>query len=84
MSEESSLHKATCMATLCQTKLSHCCFILMKCFVVVFQYVVVITCQGSAVHTFSRSSITEENEDFFSQVEDRLLEWMGNMVRTDC
>jgi len=56
----------------------------MKCFVVVFQYVVVITCQGSAVHTFSRSSITEENEDFFSQVEDRLLEWMGNMVRTDC
>ncbi|KAH3796873.1 sec1 family domain-containing protein 2-like [Dreissena polymorpha] len=47
-----------------------------------FQYVVVITCQSSAVHSFSLQDVTEESEQFFTQVEDRLLEWMGNMNYT--
>lgn len=47
-----------------------------------FQYVVVLFSQSSAVHTFSRSGLAEEDVDFCSQVEDRLLEWMGNMNYT--
>ncbi|XP_053380994.1 sec1 family domain-containing protein 2-like isoform X2 [Mercenaria mercenaria] len=44
-----------------------------------FQYVVVITSESAAVHIFSRSGVVEEDSHFFDQVEERLLEWMGNM-----
>ncbi|XP_060569466.1 sec1 family domain-containing protein 2-like [Ruditapes philippinarum] len=44
-----------------------------------FQYVVVFTSQSAALHVYSRSGVVEEESDFFDQVEERLLEWMGNM-----
>lgn len=47
-----------------------------------FQYVVVLCSQGAPVHTFSRTGVLEEESDFFAQVEDRLLEWIGNMNYT--
>ena len=45
-----------------------------------FQYVVVITAMSTAVHNFTRNGVSEEDPGFFQQVEERLLEWMGNMV----
>lgn len=47
-----------------------------------FQYVVVITSQSPAVHVFGRTGTIEDDTDFFSQVEERLQEWMGNMNYT--
>lgn len=47
-----------------------------------FQYVVVITATSSAVHNYSRSGVSEDGPGFFEQVEERLLEWMGNMNYT--
>ena len=44
------------------------------------QYVVVVTATSTAVHNFSRSGIAETDPGFLEQVEERLLEWMGNMV----
>ena len=45
-----------------------------------FQYVVVITTASLAVHNYSRTGVSEDEPVFFEQVEERLLEWMGNMV----
>ncbi|XP_052789980.1 sec1 family domain-containing protein 2-like [Mya arenaria] len=47
-----------------------------------FQYVVVVVCQGSASHAFSMDGHTDEDPEFFNQVEERVLEWMGNMNYT--
>lgn len=47
-----------------------------------FQYVVVITAMSTAVHNFTRNGVSEEDPGFFQQVEERLLEWMGNMNYT--
>ncbi|WAR31681.1 SCFD2-like protein [Mya arenaria] len=48
-----------------------------------FQYVVVVVCQGSASHAFSMDGHTDEDPEFFNQVEERVLEWMGNMTKTE-
>ena len=45
-----------------------------------FQYVVVITTASAGLHNFSRTGSSEDDRVFFEQVEERLLEWMGNMV----
>lgn len=47
-----------------------------------FQYVVVITASSSAVHNYSRTGNSDDDSAFFEQVEERLLEWMGNMNYT--
>lgn len=47
-----------------------------------FQYVVVITTAGSAIHNYCRTGNSEDDPIFFEQVEERLLEWMGNMNYT--
>ncbi|KAL4237716.1 Sec1 domain-containing protein 2 [Mactra antiquata] len=47
-----------------------------------FQYVVVLTNHNSAIHTYSMTGVVEEDSDMFDQVEERLLEWMGNMNYT--
>lgn len=46
------------------------------------QYVVVVTATSTAVHNYSRNGIAEDDPRFLEQVEERLLEWMGNMNYT--
>ena len=45
-----------------------------------FQYVVVVMATSTAVHNYSRNGVAEADPGFLEQVEERLLEWMGNMV----
>lgn len=46
-----------------------------------FQYVIVITAVSPSVHLYSRTGSMEGDETaVFERVEDKILEWMGNMV----
>lgn len=45
-----------------------------------FQYVIVISSLSPAMHTLIQFGPAEEEMKAFHILEDRLLEWMGNMV----
>lgn len=47
-----------------------------------FQYVVVITTVTEVIHSYCQTGVMAEDTDFFSLVEERLQEWMGNMNYT--
>ena len=47
-----------------------------------FQYVIVITSVCSAVHLWKKTgSLDGDDKDVFFQFEEKLMEWMGSMVR---
>ena len=47
-----------------------------------FQYVVVLTAVSQTVHLFEMTGSAEgDDKSVFEKLEDKLLEWMGNMVR---
>ena len=45
-----------------------------------FQYVIVISSLSPAMHTIVNYGLGEDEGKTFAEVEDLILEWMGNMV----